>query len=181
MCEPVTIMMAVSAVAGAMQQRQVAKGQKAANAQQATNARKAQADNYDQINQRRGEEAEAAGQKINENSIAMREAQATQVASAGPGGLSVDALLGHIAQKGASYDDSVNANYQRINQGLDAQLTNVNRNAASEVNSLKAPIRPDYLGAALKIGNAAYGSYTAGSTASASAPEPNYPNRIGMN
>jgi uncharacterized protein HemX len=159
MCEPTTIMLAVSAVAGLVAQNQAAKGQDQYNKQQARNSAQAQRDNWEQINTRRSQEAEAAAEKIAENNTAMREAQATQIASAGPGGLSMDALLGHIAQKGASYNDSVNANYQRINQGLDSQLTNVNRNAASEVNSLKAPAKVDYLGAALKIGNAAYTGY----------------------
>ena len=51
-----------------------------------------------------------------------------------------------------------------MNQALDNQQVNVNRNAASEINGLKTPQQPDYLGAALKIGNTAYGAYTKGST-----------------
>lgn len=186
MCEPVSIMMAVSAVAGLVAQQQASKAQEKANNQQAANAGQAQRDNWEQINQRRGQEAEAAAQKIGENNLAMREAQATQIASAGPAGISMDALLGHIAQKGASYNDSVNANYQRVNQQLDSQLVNVNRNAASEVNSLRAPPKVDYLGAALKIGSAAYGAYSGGAVGGmGSTPTPSplgteYPNRIGM-
>lgn len=187
MCEPTTIIMGISAVAGVIGQMQQASAVNSANQVQAANVRQAQADNWEQINLRRAQEAAAAGEKINENNTAMREAMATQVASAGPSGLSLDALLGHIAQKGASYNDSVNANYQRLNQGLDAQLKNVNRGAASDVNSLKAPPPVDYLGAALRIGGAAYGAMGSSSAASGGLRIPAasplgtaYPNRIGQ-
>lgn len=165
MCEPATIMIAMSAasaVAGVVSQQETASGMAEANQVQARNATQARNDNWEQINLRRRQEAESASEKINTNNTAMREAQATAVARAGPTGLSMDALLGSIAQKGAGYNDSVNANYQRINQALDTQVTNVNRNAASGVNSLKTPPPVDYMGAALKIGNAAYGGYKDG-------------------
>lgn len=170
MCEPATlaiaatslaeaaatygpIISAVSAVGGLVTAQQASSAAGKANAQQAANSAQAQRDNWGQINLRRSEEATSAAEKIHENGIAMREAQATQVAQAGPHGLSMDAVLGHIAQKGASYDDSVRANYESINRGLDSQVTNVNRNAASEVNSLKTPAPVDYLGTGLRIVN----------------------------
>ena len=157
MCEPTTIMLSISAasaVGGVVAQSQAAKAQTNANNTQYANSARAQAENANQVNLARQQQTDLAGQKINANNLAMREAQSTAVASAGPTGLSVDALLADMARKGAGYNASVNQNLQSTNMALDNQLVNVNRNAASEVNSLKAPTNPDYLGAALKIGSA---------------------------
>ena len=162
MCDPVSAMMVVGTVASLAAQQSAADAQSASNSRQAANTRLAQVDNSNQITLQRGQQADAASQKINANNQAMREAQSSVVASAGPSGLSVDALLGNLGNKGANYNDSVNSNLDRVNQALDNQQTNVNRSAASEINSLKTPQTPDYLGAALKIGSTAYGAYTKG-------------------
>lgn len=155
MCEPTTIMMGLSiasAAAGAISQGQASRAQGKANAVQYQNSLIARSENANQVNLERGQQAESASQKINQNNIAMREAQASQIAKAGPGGMSLDALLGSIAGMGAGYNDSVNQNLDRVNLAMDNQLVNVNRGAASEINALKRPATPDYLGAALKIG-----------------------------
>lgn len=186
MCEPVTgtITMAsiaaygaaASAAASVVIAKQQADAQSAANQRQADSTRQAQVDNSNQITMQRGQQTDAASQKINANNTAMREAQATTVAGAGPSGLSVDALIGDMGRKGATYNESVNENLVKVNQSLDNQQTNVNRGAASEINSLKTPNQPDYLGTALKIGSAAYGQYTQSSISggSGSAWNPNY-------
>lgn len=156
MCEPTTlaIMAAASTVAGLAGQAAAAKAQGNSNQRTYENALTARAENANQVNLERGQMADAAGQKINANNLSMREAQATAVAAAGPSGLSVDALLANLATKGGNYNESVTANLDRTNMALDNQLTNVNRSAASEINSLKTPVTPDYLGAGLKIGSA---------------------------
>lgn len=152
---------AASATAGVVAQKQAADAQTAANMRQAENSRIAQAENANQVNLARGQQTDAASQKINANNLALREAQATTVARAGPTGLSLDALLADMGNKGATYNESVNQNLQSTNMALDNQLVNVNRTAANEVNSLKAPTSPDYLGAALRIGGA-YQTYKKG-------------------
>lgn len=160
MCEPTTIMVGLSiasAAAGLASQQQAAKAQGKANAQQYQNSLVARADNANQVNLARGQEAESASQKINANNLAMREAQASALAKAGPGGFSMDAMLGSIAGLGAGYNDAVNQNLDRVNLSLDNQLVNVNRNTHNEIASLKRPAAPDYLGAALKIGSAVNG------------------------
>ena len=174
MCEPVTgtITMAsvaayasaASAAASLVVAQQQADAQSAANQRQSDSSRQAQVDNTNQITLQRTQQTDAASQKINANNTAMREAQATAVAHAGPSGLSVDALIGDMGRKGATYNESVNENLVKVNQSLDNQQTNVNRNAASEINSLKTPNQPDYLGTALKIGTIAYGQSGAGSS-----------------
>lgn len=158
MCEPTAILMVASTAAGVIAQTRQAGAVIAGNNRQATNTMVAQGENANQVNLSRLQEAEAAGQKINENNIARREAQATAVAAAGPAGLSMDALLGSMGQKAASYNQSVTANLDRVNMALDNQLVNVNRGAASEINSLRSPQAPDYLGAALKIGTSLDGA-----------------------
>lgn len=159
MCEPTLIIAGISAVASLYAQKQAADSQNDSNQRQYTNTLAARAENANQIGLARSQAAQGATEKINANETAMREAQSTVRAQGGPSGLSVDALLAHIGGKGASYNDSVNQNFQRVNEDLNSRLTNVNRGASTEINALKTPAQPDYLGTALRIGNAAYGKY----------------------
>lgn len=158
MCEPTTLALLsmASAGAGLVGQVSAAGAQADANQRQYDNAIQARSDNANQITLRRQQEGEAASQKTIENDSQARQAQATAMAMGGPSGLSVDALLGDMRRKQATYNQSVNENLDRTNFALDNQLTNVNRGTASDINSLKNPDMPDFLGAALRIG----GTYT---------------------
>ena len=163
MCDPVSGAITLSSVAGwtsvgaaassVISQQQQASYANSVNATQYQNSVAAQAENSNQINLARVQQAESAGQKINANNMAMRESLGTTVASGGPSGLSMDALLGTMASKGATYNQSVTANLDRVNSAIDNQLVNVNRNSANEINSLRSPAIPDYFGSALKIAN----------------------------
>jgi hypothetical protein len=114
MCDPVTgtvttmsIMgwgSAAAAGAGVMQQQQAANSTNASNQTQYANALLARAQNANQVNLGRQQAGDQAGQKQQENNLAQREAQATQVARAGPSGLSVDALLADLGRKGGTYN-----------------------------------------------------------------------------
>jgi len=157
MCEPTTIMLAISAasaVAGIVTQQDAVSSQNKSNDTQTKNLQTAQAQNFNQINLERQQASDQAGQKINENNNSQREAQATTIARAGPSGLSVDNLLANMGSKGAGYNESVNENLDRTNMALDNQLENVNNQTASSMNQLKTPNQVDYLGSALKIGTA---------------------------
>lgn len=156
MCEPTTILAISSAVVGVMGQQAAADSQSASNQRQYEAALKARAQNANQVGLERQQSSDAAGQKINDNNIAQREAQAAVVARAGPSGLSVDNLLANLGTRGANYNQSVNENLDRTNMALDNQLQNVNNSAESTINGLKTPNPVDYLGAALKIGTAGY-------------------------
>ena len=149
---------AVSAVAGLAGQASAANSMAASNAAQGRNLMLSRAQNANQVNLERVQAGDAAGQKINANNMALREAQASTVARAGPSGLSVDALLGDMGRKGASYNDSVNANLERTNLAMDNQLTNLNTQTSSGFNQMKTPAAPDYLGTALRIGGDYYKS-----------------------
>ena len=148
-----------STVGGVYGQQQQAKAQQAYNDQQAKNAMEAYKANLEQTNMMQSQEHAAATQKINENNRAAEAAKATALVSAGESGisgLSVDALLANLSGDQARYNESVNQNYENASMAIDNQRTNAQVNAASQINSLKTPQAPDYLGAALRIGTAVY-------------------------
>lgn len=157
MCEPMTILAIGSAVTGLIAQDQAASATRASNKVQTANALTARTANANQVGLARLQASDAAGQKINANNQTQRAAQSSVVASAGPTGLSVENLLANLGTRGANYNQSVNENLDRTNMALDNQYENVNNSATSTINALKAPVAVDYLGAALKIGTAAYG------------------------
>lgn len=162
MCEPTTALLALSVastVAGVYGQQQQVKAQNAYNDQQAKNTMEAYRANLAQTNLTQSQEQAAATQKINENNRAAEAAKAKALVSAGESGisgLSVDALLADLSGEQARYNESVNQNYQNASMAIDNQRKNAQINAASQINQLKTPQSPDYLGAALRIGQAAY-------------------------
>ena len=154
MCDPVSMMaLSVASTAASLKaQQDAADSQAQSNNTQYASALEARAQNANQVTLGRDQARDQASQKQQENNLAQREAQATQVARAGPSGLSVDALLADIGRKGGNYNQSVNANLDKTNMAFDNQLQNVNNQASTTINSLKTPAPVDYLGAALKIG-----------------------------
>lgn len=168
MCEPTTIMLAISAasaVSSINMQQNAADAQAKTNLANAANLITARTQNANQVNLGRVQANDAAGQKINANNQTMREAQATAIARAGPSGLSVDSLLADMGRKGATYNQSVNENLDRTNLQLDNQLANVNSQTSTGFNTMKTPAPVDYLGQALKIGSA-YVAYDAANPSS---------------
>ena len=159
MCSIPLALSITSTVAGVYGQQQEAKAQQAYNDQQAKNAMAAYRANLEQTNLKQSQEHAAATQKVNENNRAAEAAKATALVSAGESGisgLSVDALLANLSGEQARYNESVNQNYENASMAIDNERTNAQVNAASQINSLKTPKSPDYLGAALKIGQAVY-------------------------
>lgn len=162
MCEPATAMLVLSAAstaAGLYGQQQQAKAQNTYNDQQAKNTMEAYRANLAQTSLMQSQEQAAATQKITENNRAAEAAKAKALVSAGESGisgLSVDALLADLSGEQARYNESVNQNYQNASTAIDNQRTNAQANAASQINSLKTPQSPDYLGASLRIGQAYY-------------------------
>ena len=161
MCNATAMMVlnVAATVAGVYGQQQQAKAQKDYNDQQAKNTMEAYKANLEQTNLMQSQEHAAATQKVNENNRAAEAAKATALVSAGESGisgLSVDALLANLSGEQARYNESVNQNYQNASMAIDNQRTNAQVNAASQINSLKTPQAPDYLGAALRIGGAIY-------------------------
>ena len=162
MCEVTTALLALttaSAAADVYSQQQQAKAQNAYNEQQAKNTMEAFRANLAQTNLMQSQEQAAATQKINENNRAAEAAKAKALVSAGESGisgLSVDALLADLSGEQSRYNESVNQNYENASMAIDNQRKNVQINAASQINQLKTPQSPDYFGAALRIGQAAY-------------------------
>ena len=160
MCEPTTIATALtiaSAGAGLYGQQQQAKATESYNNDLARNAVIANNQRNAQISQRQLQERDSATQKIMNNNIEARKAEATArvaASSAGVGGVSVDSLLGEIGMNRGRYNASVGENLRGSNMALDWERVNADNNMRSTFNSMVAPKMPDYLGAALKIGTA---------------------------
>lgn len=165
MCEPTTILAiasVASTVASVNAQQVAAKQQEQTNQRQYENSMKAMAANVNQTNAEHMQQREASIQKLEENNMAGRAAAATAATSAGENGvsgLSVDALLQDLGTRQQRFNSSVTTNYQNAEMAINNQRENIGINAASQINSLKTPQAPDYLGAALRIGNTAYDYY----------------------
>ena len=158
MCNALALSIA-STVAGVYGQQQQVKAQNAYNDQQAKNTMEAYRANLAQTNLMQSQEHAAATQKVNENNRAAEAAKAKALVSAGESGisgLSVDALLADLSGEQARYNDSVNQNYENASMSIDNQRKNAQITAASQINQLKTPQSPDYLGAALRIGQDVY-------------------------
>lgn len=161
MCNAISMLVlsAASTVASVYGQQQQVKAQNASNDQQAKNTMEAYKANIAQTNLMQSQEHAAATQKINENNRAAEAAKSKALVSAGESGisgLSVDALLADLSGEQARYNESVNQNYENASMAIDNQRKNAHINASSQINQLKTPQSPDYLGAALRIGQAAY-------------------------
>jgi hypothetical protein len=163
MCEPTTTTLMyltiASTAASLVGQQQAANAQEAANQRQYQNIMQARAANINQTNLMQQQEREGSMQKLEENNLRARAAQARATVSAGEAGisgLSVDSLLADLGTSQNRYNSSVSTNFDRSTQAIALQRDNVNINAASQVNQLKTPAAPDYLGAALRIGNSVY-------------------------
>lgn len=165
MCEPTTILAIASiasTVATVSAQSQAADAQSAANQRQYENTMRARAANLNQTNLMQQQEREAGSQQLQQNDMAARAAKSTATVSAGENGisgLSVDALMADLGSRQNRFNSSVVTNYDNSSMAIANQRENVDINAASQINSLKTPAMPDYFGAALRIGNAAYQGY----------------------
>lgn len=177
MCDPVSIAAAsfalttVSTVSNVIAQQQQARAQADAqnkyNRQIEQNQLIARNQNLAGLEMERKYAFQDATEQINQNTLAARRAQATARVSAGEAGLSglsVDSLLRDLAGQ-AGYDNATaTENYLRQDANINFRRENAQNEAVSAVNSVRQPViqRPDYLGAALRIGTAgvnAYGDY----------------------
>lgn len=157
MCDPITALTIATSAATVYGQQQAANAQEAANQRQYQNIMQARAANINQTNLMQQQEREGAMQKLEQNNLRGRAAQATATVSAGESGisgLSVDALLSDLGTQQNRFNTSVDTNFDRSTQAIAIQRDNASINAASQVNQLKTPQAPDYASAALRIGTA---------------------------
>lgn len=155
MCDVMTALSIGSTVVGLYGQQQEAKAQEKYNNDLARNAVTANNQRNAQINMRQIQERDAAAQKVQENNReAMKSEASAQVAasSAGVSGVSVDSLLSDIGSSQGRYNASVGENLRATNVGEDWDRVNAQNDMQSTFNSMQAPKRPNYLGAALQIG-----------------------------
>lgn len=175
MCEPTTIALAsfaltaASTVTSVIAQQQhatdTANAQNAYNRQVEQNQLIARNQNLVGLDTERATALEDTREQINRNTMAARRAMATARVSAGEAGvsgLSVDALLRDLSGQ-AGYDNATaTENYLRQADDINFRRENAQNEAVSAVNSVRQPQiqNPDYLGAALRIGQGAINSYT---------------------
>lgn len=162
---------AVSAVGSAVSQQQqasaAADAQNDFNRQTERNQLTARNQNLAGLETERNNARDDTAEQINQNAMALRRAQSTARVSAGEAGvsgLSVDALLRDLSGQAGFDNATATENYLRQNENINFRRENVQIGAVSAVNSIRNPViqAPDYLGAALRIGQAgvnAYGDY----------------------
>lgn len=162
MCDPVTVLTIASVASAAgtvVSQSQAADAQAASNQRQYENTMRAYRENVNQTNLMQQQEREGSLQRVEDNNMKARAAASTAAVASGESGisgLSVDALMGDISFDQNRYNSSVQTNFDRAQGAISNQRENVYANAASQINGLQTPAAPDYLGAALKIGQAGY-------------------------
>lgn len=161
MCEPISLISAGLAVAGAVngavQQKKAqkeqnrvrddqfaadtksAEQQRIHNIQQTEFTRESTADNYQQNSVSREHAQEQAGQKIQGSAIDAARAAATARTSGGESGYSVVGLTQQIEADKLRYNDSVNSNLQDQLEGFDVDNQNTYRSGQSQINGLQDP------------------------------------------
>lgn len=176
MCGIAAIGLAISAVSsiasvvGQQAQAQAqADSQNAYNRQLEQNALTARNANLANLEVERNTTLADTREQINQNAIAARRAEATARVSAGESGisgLSVDALLRDLSGQMGYDNATATENYLRQDRNINIRRENVQNQYVSTLNGVKQPViqSPNYLGAALSIGQAgvnAYGQYQA--------------------
>lgn len=166
MCDPFTLAAASLAittagtVAGVGAQVARASAQSKAQARQVDEINSATIANYDQLQARSVQEVEAASVQAQQNQIEAAKAKATALTAAGESGvsgLSVDALLRDLYGQEARFNSGVAVNLENTAESIETSAENVRREGKSQVNSLPAIDRPNYLGAGLRIAEAGLG------------------------
>lgn len=166
MCDMMTALAIGSAVSSVYSQQQTANAQAEYNQRTYDNQMTAYRFNQAQNNYTRVQESmNLADTKLTNNNAARRAiSKANAIASqGGVSGLSVDALLSDLAGRAGNDNANAEVNYLRRDNAIQAQNYNSYVNTASAINKLETPKTPDYLSAALKIGDA-YNKYNPNTT-----------------
>jgi hypothetical protein len=157
MCAPLlTALQVASSVGGFIAQQQAANEQERANQQNYQNQMTAYRYNIANANANKVQEAEnLAAKKIENNAEVMRKQATAKVAAgeAGVSGFSVDALLAELGGRGGQANSSAETNYLRADRAIEADKMNIWAGTASSIGQMRTPQAPDFLGAALKIGD----------------------------
>ena len=151
MCDPATIIGAMTSIAGAAEQQQQAqRNEENANASYLNDAR--------QLNLRQRQEEEAESQRGMEADIqTMRDSSKARTASgeSGVSGLSVDALMSDILRQNLFDDTKADSNLGATKAQIAEQKKGAETGRQSRINSVPYP---SFAGTALQIGGDAYES-----------------------
>ncbi|QFP93683.1 internal virion protein [Ralstonia phage P-PSG-11-1] len=168
MCGPAAIPIAMLVITGASTaasisaQQQQQKAQDSFNQREYENKMTAYRGNLANIEVQRNQAQDDAAAQKQQNDMAAQRATATATTAAGEAGVSgtsVDALLRDLAGQAAYDNTNVDENYLRQDRALNAQRENAFNGTVSQINQLRPSMSPDYLGAGLRIGQAAVGAY----------------------
>ena len=156
MCDPMTIMAALTTIAAADEKQQQAKAnEKSANA--------AYLNDVTQLNLRLRQEEEAESQRGMEADIqTMKDVSVARTASgeSGVSGLSVDALMSDIFRQNLFDDTKGTSNLDATKAQIDAQKEGAKTGRQSRINAVPYP---SFAATALQIGGSAYeGGYFKG-------------------
>ena len=158
MCDPLTIMTAMTTiVAAGEQQQQAERNEKSANASYLNDAR--------QLNLRQRQEEEAESQRGQEADIqSMKDMSTARTASgeSGVSGLSVDALMSDILRQNLFDDTKADSNLGATKAQIAQEKEGAKAGRQSRINQVPYP---SFAANALQIGGAAYkGGYFKGTT-----------------
>lgn len=161
MCAPTTLMalQIASAAGGLVAQQQAASEQERVNRQNYESQMTAYRYNLANANATKVQESENLAAKKIDIDAETRRKQATAAVAAGEAGvsgLSVDGLLASIGAEGGRAATNAEVNYLRADRAIEADKINSWSGAATNIGQMKTPQGPDYFGAALRIGDAAY-------------------------
>jgi hypothetical protein len=188
MCDPVTmtVLTVASAVGGLAAQDANARAQAKANQQNYDNQMMTYRYNLANANMNKVQESENLAAKTIEINRDVTNKQATASVAAGEAGvsgLSVDALLAGIEADGGRAVANAETNYLRQDRAIETDKMNAWASAAGTIGQMKTPAAPDFMGAALRIGDAAYrydptmfqrGTKSAGPTGNVNSVPSNY-------
>jgi hypothetical protein len=154
---------AASAVVGYMgeqQQYKAAMAQKVENDKAAADAAR---NRYESISKSlTSEQKKASGDEMDAKLDALRARSKARVSAgeAGVSGLSVDALLSDFSTQEERYLGRVDQNYQTTRDAYQDERIGAFDTARARINSVGTPTKPNFLGAALRIGAAGVNART---------------------
>lgn len=140
MCEPTTLVMIGTAVAGAISAKVQSDGANATYADNAKAANVAAANDYSQVGLRQQQELDAASQQLGANrkeALQKRSDITTASAERGLSGASISRMLSGVSFDEGTNNTTIKANASDASNSLQNQMIGINANAQSRINSVE--------------------------------------------
>jgi len=165
MCEPTSIIMGITAVAGLVANKKAGDAQEELNDRAQVNSLQQWAGQMGEINARQQQEEQAT--ETQQGQFRLEEAQATATAqvqadSSGVGGSTADSYTRDIAEQNRRRIGATDTNLEYTKGQLDYQRQGAGLAVSGRASAMPSIQRPDYLSAGLQIAGAGiegYGKY----------------------